>query len=188
MAQGCFRGCSGPLGAVHIGLQTPLAMGLYYCTLCRVSKYNHTNFQLFIFKNEDYIAQRYFQGCLGPLGAVQDPQGQFIRGFRPPWPWDFTLIQFAGYLCASIPAFSCLSLYLRILWLISCLGAVQAPQGWFLVGSGQKSLVDFITCLNTYLEECKSIIKRFVAIYSRLTSYIQSLSLTIRGHREPLTM
>ena len=106
MAQGCFRGCSGPLGAVHIGLQTPLAMGLYYCTLCRVSKYIHTNFQLFIFKNEDFIAQWYFQGCLGPLGAVQDPQGQFIRGFRPPWPWDFTLIQFAGYLCASIPAFS----------------------------------------------------------------------------------
>ena len=45
--------------------------------------------------------------------------------------------------------------------------------------SGHKSLVDFITCLNTYLEECKSIIKRFVAIYCRLTSYIQSLSLTI---------
>ena len=56
MAWGCFRGCFGPLGAVHIGLQTPLATGLYYCTLCRVSKYNHTNFQLFIFKNEDYIA------------------------------------------------------------------------------------------------------------------------------------
>ena len=116
MAQGRFRDCSGPLGAVHIGLQTPLATGLYYCTLCRVSKYNHTNFQLFIFKNEDYVAQWYFQGCLEPLGAVQDPQGQFIRGFKPPWPWDFTLIQFAGYLCASIPAFSSLSLYLKILW------------------------------------------------------------------------
>ena len=29
-------------------------------------------------------------------------------------------------------------------------------------------MVDFSTCLYTYLEECKSIIKRFVAIYSRL--------------------
>ena len=39
-------------------------------------------------------------------------------------------------------------------------------------------MVDFITCLSIYLEECKSIIKRFVAIYSRLTLYIQSLSLS----------
>ena len=40
-------------------------------------------------------------------------------------------------------------------------------------------MVDFSTCLYTYLEGSKSIIKRFVAIYSRLTSYILFLSPTI---------
>ena len=59
-------------------------------------------------------------------------------------------------------------------WFRGCLG----PLGAVLGGSGHKSLVDFITCLNIYLEECKSIIKRFVTIYCRLTSYIPNLSLT----------
>ena len=90
MAQGCFRGCSGPQGAVHIGLQTPLALGLYPHTICRLQKCFHTDFQLLIFQIEDYIVQGHFLGCSGPLGAVQDPQRLSLGGLRPPQPYTHT--------------------------------------------------------------------------------------------------
>ena len=82
MAQGCFWGCSGPLGTVHMGLQTPQPWD--YCTICRVSKYIHTNFQLLIFKNEDYIAQWYSQGCLEPPRGCSGPLGVVCKGHQTP--------------------------------------------------------------------------------------------------------
>ena len=77
MAQGWFRGCSGPLGAVHRGPQAPLTTGISSHTILRVFKCFHTNFQLFTSKFEDFIAQGWFRGFLRPLGAVH-------RGLQTP--------------------------------------------------------------------------------------------------------
>ena len=80
-AQGCIWGYLGPLGAVHRGLQTPLAMGLSHHTLIRVFMCFHTNFQLVISKIEDFVAQGQFWACLGPLGAVhRGPQTPLAIG------------------------------------------------------------------------------------------------------------
>ena len=63
MAQGQFLACLGPLGSVHRGRQTSSAMRLSHHTILRVSKCFYTNFQLFISKFKDFMAQGWFLSC-----------------------------------------------------------------------------------------------------------------------------
>ena len=62
VAQGRFWACSGPLGAVHRGPQTPLAIGLPHHSILSISKCFYTNFQLFISKFVDFMAQGVVSG------------------------------------------------------------------------------------------------------------------------------